>query len=299
MKNPWKRYSKINPQRESGNRQICNEIFHALMSGSFTGAEYKIILALIDKTWGFKKTTDAISVAQFSKMTNLSKRTVQRTLKKLNALRVVYMSPSTIRASTGSPLNNYSLNKHYDTWRVEGCQIVQGCQLGHPSKTDKGDIQGQTRVTQMTPTKETSTKETSTKESVSRETLKPPLQKPQNVPTCPHQEIITLYHELLPELPRVKEWTDPQRGYLKTRWREKPERQNLEWWKEFFLAIKASDFLMGRVKDFQANLGWTVQRSKFNNIINGQYRNHGPRTGSVQTDNNLRAAQAFMESDYE
>lgn len=164
MKNPWKRYSKINPQRNDGNRQICNTVFHALISASFTGAEYKIILAIIDKTWGFGKNNDSISISQFAEMTNLSERTVQRTLKKLHGLRVVYLTPFGRRVTTGSPLNKYSFNKHYDTWKVEGCQIAQGCQVDHPPKTAKGDIQVLERVTQVTPTKETITKETITKE---------------------------------------------------------------------------------------------------------------------------------------
>lgn len=160
MKNPWKRYSKINPQRDDGNRQICNTIFHALIAADFTGAEYKIILVIIDKTWGFGKNDDSISINQFAKMTNLSERTVQRSLKKLNQLRVVYLSPFGRRVTTGSPLNRYSFNKHYDTWRVEGCKIVQGCQVDHPPKADKGDIQVLARVTTGPPTKETNTKET-------------------------------------------------------------------------------------------------------------------------------------------
>lgn len=166
MKNPWKRHSKINPQKEFGHRQICNDVYHALLAGNFTGAEYKIILAIIDKTWGFKKQADAISISKLCAMTNLTKRTVQRTIISLKTKRVVYMSPSTIRVSSGSPLNNYSLNKHYDTWKVEGCQIVQGCHIDHPPKADKGDIQVLGRVTSRPPTKET-TKETSTKEKYS------------------------------------------------------------------------------------------------------------------------------------
>ena len=163
MKNPWKRYSNINPQRENGNRQICNDVYHAILAGNFTGAEYKIILAIIDKTWGFKKKAGAISIKQLCAMTNLTKRTTQRTIISLKTKRVVYMSPSTIRMSTGSPLNNFSLNKHYDTWKVEGCQVVQGCQTSHPLKTNKGDIDGKIRVSSTPPTKET-LKETITKE---------------------------------------------------------------------------------------------------------------------------------------
>ena len=139
MKNPWKKLSKINPQREQGNRQICNDIFHALVSGKFTGAEYKIILAVIDKTWGYNKTDAAISVKDFSKMTNLSSRMVKYSLKHLKSIRVLYSSPLKTRVQAGSPLNEYAVNKHYDTWILQGCNVV------HP-QSDKGAMDGKIGV---------------------------------------------------------------------------------------------------------------------------------------------------------
>ena len=47
---------------------------------------------------------------------------------------------------------------------------------------------------------------------------------------CPHEKIIKLYHQILPELPQVKIWNDTQKKILRTRWKEDPERQNIEWW---------------------------------------------------------------------
>ncbi len=119
---------------------------------------------------------------------------------------------------------------------------------------------------------------------------------PPKISRCPHSKIISLYHQHCPELPRVKEWADPFKGYLRSRWLEKKERQNLSWWESFFKDhIKSSDFLMGRVNGFQANLGWIVRKSNFQKIINGQYVNRGPRTGSKLGDANARACQEAIE----
>lgn len=91
---------------------------------------------------------------------------------------------------------------------------------------------------------------------------------------CPHKKIIDLYHNVLPELPKIVDWNKTLEGYLKSRWREQPERQNLKWWEKFFIdEIKTSDFLMGRVNDFQVNLGWIVKPTNFSKILNGQYKN--------------------------
>lgn len=160
MKNPWKRYSKINPQREGGNRQIANDVFQALIAANFTGADYKMIFAVISKTWGFNKNVDAISISQFKELTNLKKRTIQYSLKNLKALRVLISAPSSRRVQSGSPLNQYSFNKHYDTWLVEGCKNLQECNPVHPPQEPKGAVDGVLRVQSSSPTKETTTKET-------------------------------------------------------------------------------------------------------------------------------------------
>ena len=91
--------------------------------------------------------------------------------------------------------------------------------------------------------------------------------------TCPQQAIVDAYHEALPELPPVNEWTDSQAKELRQRWRSKPERSEIAWWKDFFAYVSRSDFLMGRKTSFQANLGWLVQAKNFAKVVNGQYEN--------------------------
>jgi len=118
---------------------------------------------------------------------------------------------------------------------------------------------------------------------------------------CPHNEIINLYHETLPELPQVKSWNDASKAKLKTRWREDPERQSLDWWRSFFQEqIRKSDFLMGRVKDFNATLDWIVGPQNFQKILNGQYINKNGSGGkapmSPKMEHNLRVAQEFINA---
>jgi hypothetical protein len=88
---------------------------------------------------------------------------------------------------------------------------------------------------------------------------------------CPHQDIILLYHDTLPELNRIHVWDDTARGYLRARWREDKNRQHLSWWKAFFLYVKESAFLKGEVKNWQADLRWLVKPSNFAKVMNGAY----------------------------
>ena len=97
------------------------------------------------------------------------------------------------------------------------------------------------------------------------------------VSPCPHEQIIELYHQCLPELPEVANWTETRKRYLQARWREKPSRQNLDWWKRFFEFIKESDFLCGRApgtngkKPFRADLEWIITQGNFVKIVERKY----------------------------
>lgn len=101
---------------------------------------------------------------------------------------------------------------------------------------------------------------------------------------CPHQKIIDLYHDLLPVLPRIREWTPARQTLLRNRWKEKPERQSLNWWRDFFGYVAQSDFLCGRVdsrngkQSFQADLEWLVRPSNLVKVIEGKYENAGGPT---------------------
>lgn len=98
-------------------------------------------------------------------------------------------------------------------------------------------------------------------------------------PTCPHQQIIELYHEVLPMCPRVQQWTDQRQAMLKTRWCESVERQSLNWWREFFTYVAQSNFLTGHsaprgdVPPFVADLEWLVRPKNFVKVLEGRYEN--------------------------
>ena len=71
--------------------------------------------------------------------------------------------------------------------------------------------------------------------------------------------------------PEVKLWDNPRQDLLAARWEESPERQNLQWWKDYFLIVADSDFLTGRVKDFVADLEWLLDPDHMARVLNGRY----------------------------
>ena len=99
---------------------------------------------------------------------------------------------------------------------------------------------------------------------------------------CPHKEIISLYHETLPMLLKVLDWTPARSQMLRTRWKENPDRQNLEWWRYYFGIVASSDFLQGKIignngrKPFQADLEWLVRPQNMVKVLEGKYSNSKP-----------------------
>jgi hypothetical protein len=106
--------------------------------------------------------------------------------------------------------------------------------------------------------------------------------KPAPLP-CPHSEIVALYHEKLPELARVRDWTTNRQAFMRARWREKAERQSLAWWGEFFQYVRDCPFLMGQESSpgrepFFADLEWLVRPKNFLKVIEGKYQ---PRSAAA------------------
>lgn len=99
------------------------------------------------------------------------------------------------------------------------------------------------------------------------------------VSPCPHQEIIDLYHQILPMGRQVNSelWGGTRAAHLKARWREDAKRQNLDWWRRFFEHIAKSAFLTGKTpptagrEPFELSLDFIVTPSKFARIYEGAY----------------------------
>lgn len=91
----------------------------------------------------------------------------------------------------------------------------------------------------------------------------------ESVSRCPHDAIVSLYHEALPELPRCRLMSDTRRRALTTFWRwvlssKKSDgsrrattaEQALEWIKAYFERAAQNDFLMGRAGRGSGHENW-------------------------------------------
>lgn len=104
--------------------------------------------------------------------------------------------------------------------------------------------------------------------------LEPPKDKPPRK-AVPYQKILTLYHDILPELPKVEMLTAKRKGQISARHRDL--KSDLKRWENFFHYVRESDFLMGRIpptqgrKQFIANLEWLTNETNFAKIAEDTY----------------------------
>ena len=110
----------------------------------------------------------------------------------------------------------------------------------------------------------------------------------QQKPTCPAEAIVSIYHELMPDNPRVKVLNEARRGAIRARWKEaaalecKPfgygnRAEGLAAWREFFEICADSDFLTGKVAaqagkpPFLADIDFLMSPSGFAKILENKY----------------------------
>ena len=112
-------------------------------------------------------------------------------------------------------------------------------------------------------------------------------------PSCPHQQVIALYREILPSLTAPRTWDGNRAAQLRARWREAWERLKrdgkphgaqdvLNWWRRFFETVKQCSFLMGQVNSrsgqlpFTADLEWLTKKTNFAKVLDGKYLDRRP-----------------------
>ena len=121
--------------------------------------------------------------------------------------------------------------------------------------------------------------------SVSNVPIVPVVGESQAIPTspamktkkndAPYESIVALYHETLPELPKVVKLTKQRHGYIRQRWQE--DLPDLQAWTDYFNIVRKSKFLMGKTSGskgrppFRADLTWLCRPENIVKVIEGKY----------------------------
>jgi hypothetical protein len=111
------------------------------------------------------------------------------------------------------------------------------------------------------------------------------------LPNCPHQKLIELYAQYLPELPYPTMWEGKKQQAMRARWRwvltakkrdgsqyATDEASAVAWFDRFFAYVAKSDFLTGRnEKWMNCDLGWLMKADNFSKVVSGNYENKGTK----------------------
>ncbi len=148
------------PQKEKGFLQIAsgkqeNDILSALISMRLNGTEYQIMLTVIRKTWGWNKKEDWISISQFEKITNKSRRFIINTIIQLVNKRLL------VKKTALGKTTKLSIQKDITLW---GKEPVNKSALVN-KKAPTSELLLPRLVNKKAPTKDIYTKDTITKDN--------------------------------------------------------------------------------------------------------------------------------------
>lgn len=99
------------PQLEKGYLRIATEIIDKLIRYRLSGQEWQVLLVIWRKTYGWNKKEDRIPLSQIAKLTEISRSSAVRAIRKLGTKKILgrYKKVST-------NINYYRFNKDFDEW---------------------------------------------------------------------------------------------------------------------------------------------------------------------------------------
>lgn len=130
-----------NPKLENGYTRIAHELLEQIVLADFSGAEFKILFAIVRQTYGYQKKSAPISRTQFSQMCGLHEITVSKTIKGLIEKRVV----EEVKSPGFAKCREVALNKNYTEWvvkRLSGSQKERGSQMTTPRGSQTATLRG-------------------------------------------------------------------------------------------------------------------------------------------------------------
>ena len=135
-----------NPQKENGYVPIATEIIRAMQKTHWTEYEMRVLFCIFEKTYGWHKKEDWISLSQLSKMTGILSNHIARTITKLKKRNIITKNKGKLK-----------FNKDYEQW-----------DRGVPNEVLPNEVGGSTqRGSQVVPN-EVHTKDTITKDNIQK-----------------------------------------------------------------------------------------------------------------------------------
>ena len=198
------------------------------------------------------------SLTHLAKKTGMNRSTITRTL---NALEEAGFIAREQREKTST---RYVLN-------------VASWVRTAPSRTEHlGAESATTRCTQRQEVGAQSTHKHQSNHQGTVNQLQGDLERPQTE-KIPYDEIVSIYHELLPMCPPVRKLTEARKKQIRARWRD-GDLPDLNTWRDYFRYVAKSKFLtglappgIGRSKPFIATMEWLTTEGHYAKVFEQFY----------------------------
>lgn len=260
----------ISLRNTGGFTRMDNELYEALIRADLSGRELRVALAIHRLTVGYNVEEARIAASVIAEMSGIARENVSRIIGDLIRQRILYRSGSS-RAPIGiSPSREWKIDVKSDTLD----------KLAKPTQSVENNTSKVLKLTHNKDSKDIpapSELVDAERQPEQAQLIDEPVRQESKVPSCPHQAIVDLYHETLPELPRVALLNKTRQQHLQARWRESDVHRDLEFWRDYFAMVKTSKFLMGNVvgrngnRPFRASFDWLIAPSNFVKVVEGNY----------------------------
>lgn len=280
------------PRLDDGYTRIVNPLVEALAATKLSSMEFRLIMAVVRKTYGYRRGKDRITDSQLAEIMGVSRTKVCTVRNRLMRAKILLRLDGCLKLNTCT--EQWELPEKKTRPPRPGAKKVSPNTEHEVSP--KTEHHGAEKVFPNTEQKVfPNTEHTKEKKEIYISSTPtgclsdsaesdPKAKKPkQQKPPCPYNEIVDLYHTILPELPRVRVLSEKRKSQIRARWNSsigpdaKHECWHLEFWERYFRYVRRCPFLMGQSdpapgrRVFMADLEWLTKASNFIKVIERKY----------------------------
>ncbi|MGO2337463.1 replication protein [Providencia sp.] len=130
---PEERYIKPEQPRmaelEDGYTKLANELLESLSCCNLTARQFRVMLALIRKTYGFAKKNDRIADSQLADVSGLSRQNVNKAKKELISMNYIILEG-----------NKIGVNKEVSAWKNQSRDSVSNLKTKNVSNLETNEV---------------------------------------------------------------------------------------------------------------------------------------------------------------
>lgn len=242
------------PKTDHGFTRLANEYLDQLIGVGLNGREFKIILAIIRRTWGWRKKQTVITLSEFEKMTGIKPNHCAEILKLLTRKNMI------VKSRAGN-LVTYGPQKDYTLWqpgtiraevvpKQDYSQNGTTPELGSSASPESGSL--------LVPNPGVSTLY---KERIKERRKETPARV---------EDFVNLFNQSCPSLPKVLDITPKRKKKIGSRL---STDSDMQFWEDIFKRVEVSDWLSGRAGKWSASFDWIMEPANLQKIKEGNYDN--------------------------